>query len=143
MGAGEVSCVANHIENPDTIDDLEIRDNGSGMDQATCERMIVPFFTKKFSGCGVGMATISGITLVVDDEASIRALVRQVIEKPGFTVNFAIDGAEAIQFYKQHQSVGPSHLVSRVSNPHRDERLRSENSNQATRTAYFIPPTYD
>ena len=39
--------------------------------------------------------------LVVDDDRSIRQLVRTIVEREGFAVDSACDGVEAIEFLKQ------------------------------------------
>lgn len=41
--------------------ELEVRDSGCGMDEATRERLFDPFFSTKFTGRGLGMSVVSGV----------------------------------------------------------------------------------
>lgn len=54
-------CAVDGTLEPGEFVCLTVEDNGSGMDAATCARAFDPFFSTKFTGRGLGLASVSGI----------------------------------------------------------------------------------
>jgi CheY-like chemotaxis protein len=114
---------------------LAISDTGAGMDSETQSRIFEPFFTTKGpKGTGLGLSTVYGIVkqsggyisvhseqgkgttfkiylprvaelAAVEDEANLRYLARQFLEKQGYRVIDAADGAVAMQIAVAHEGV--------------------------------------
>ena len=62
---------------------LEVEDNGCGMDEATCDRVFEPFFSTKFVGRGLGLATVLGVV------RGHRGTVK-VATRPGHGTTFSV-----------------------------------------------------
>lgn len=68
---------------------LDVRDNGAGMDQDTARRMFDPFFSTKFAGRGLGLASVLGLlrahggTVAVHSVPGRGTLVRLLLPVAG------------------------------------------------------------
>ncbi|MFK5956166.1 MAG: PAS domain-containing protein [Planctomycetota bacterium] len=131
---------------------LKVRDDGCGMEEETLERMYDPFFSTKFKGRGLGLASVlgivrahyggiqveselgqgttfrlclpiaaeqdlpagkkpisvenwkgSGLVLMVDDDETVLQLGKEMLSRLGFEVVQALDGAEALEKFRNHR----------------------------------------
>ena len=64
------NCAVSFSEPDAEFVQLQVSDNGIGMDDTTIEKMFDPFFSTKFSGRGLGLSTVLGI--VRSHKGSIR-----------------------------------------------------------------------
>jgi len=67
---------------------LEVSDDGCGMDAATADRVVEPFFSTKFTGRGLGMSSVQGIVrshdgfLAVDSTPGEGTTIRVILPVP-------------------------------------------------------------
>ena len=52
---------------------IEVKDNGSGMDEETRSRILEPFFTTKFTGRGLGLSAVGGIVRNQNGALEVRS----------------------------------------------------------------------
>ncbi len=52
---------------------VQVQDQGVGMDKQTLERVFEPFFSTKFTGRGLGMATVQGIVQAHEGHVSVQS----------------------------------------------------------------------
>ncbi|MFO0999833.1 MAG: ATP-binding protein [Planctomycetaceae bacterium] len=71
LNADELNdCVVSFSESVPAFVQLQVSDNGMGMDSTIIEKIFDPFFSTKFSGRGLGLSTVLGI--VRSHKGSIR-----------------------------------------------------------------------
>ncbi len=74
--------------------ELEVSDNGCGMNATTLARVFEPFFTTKFPGRGLGMAAVLGIVqdhagaIRVESEVDRGTVVRVLLPTQSTSIDF-------------------------------------------------------
>ena len=124
MHCGREQLASSVMAMPDELPEgeyvfVEVRDEGSGMDQATLARIFDPFFTTKFAGRGLGLAAALGIvrghhgTMQVRSEVGKGTVFRVLIP--------AVVAAAVVE--KKRKSLAPSRHFSGVILLVDDEKL--------------------
>jgi len=72
-----------------------------------CRTLCDPKETRQIKEKGEAVETTKfpltgGRVLLVDDESSVRAVARQMLERIGFDVESAVDGADALELFEQN-----------------------------------------
>jgi signal transduction histidine kinase len=78
---------------PGTYVELEVTDDGCGMESATVARIFDPFFSTKFEGRGLGLSAVQGI---VRDHGGALRVTSQVGVGTTFTVLWPVRAAEPV-----------------------------------------------
>jgi PAS domain S-box-containing protein len=81
---------------------LEVTDSGSGMDEATLQRLFDPFFTTKFTGRGLGMSAVLGIV-----RGHNGAIMVQSVQGSGTTVSVLFPVPDAKESPRAEPSARP------------------------------------
>jgi PAS domain S-box-containing protein len=92
---------------------LRVWDNGKGMSEAIRRRIFEPFFSTKFAGRGLGLASVSGIAARHDAMVVVRSEIDQFSE---FTFSFPLHAPPATPAHDigqsyAHRAAGLSILV--------------------------------
>ena len=87
IDASPISCVVSvSVESVKEHIMIRISDSGSGMDKGTIENIFIPFYTKKSSGTGLGMAVakkiIEGHQGAVHIESKLQIGTKVTIKLP-------------------------------------------------------------
>ncbi len=75
---------------------LEVRDEGSGMDEDTLARIFEPFFSTKFTGRGLGLSAVSGIVRSHHGSIEVRSELHV-----GTTIRICLPALEAMDEPKE------------------------------------------
>lgn len=67
---GKITVITREVRSGGNCIEIEIRDNGAGMDEATLEKIFEPYFTTKERGTGLGLAIVRKI--IEDHHGEIR-----------------------------------------------------------------------
>jgi PAS domain S-box-containing protein len=90
----EAFCKPHHIQ-PGRHVRVTVKDTGTGMDEATCQRVFDPFFTTKAQGLGTGLGLASAYG-IINNHAGLMTVHSQVGRGTTFTIFLPLSDHQAL-----------------------------------------------
>jgi len=98
-------CSSHHVPMGDYLE-VRIQDTGEGMDQATCERVFEPFFSKRERGRGTGLGLASAYG-IIKNHGGIITVESHPGEGSTFTINLPVSHKPVIKEKRSASLITP------------------------------------